>query len=39
MSRSLAWTEEVEADVEEALPPAVRRVLLALRRLHREEAD
>ncbi len=34
----LAWTEEIEADVEDALPPAVRHVLKAMRELHREEA-
>ncbi len=38
-SPDLAWTEEIEADVEEALAPAVRQVLRALRRLHREEGD
>ncbi len=37
MSESLAWTEAVSEDVEEALPPKMRQVLRALRRLHQEE--
>ncbi len=35
----LAWTEEIEADVVEALPPEMRQILRALRRLHQEEGD
>ncbi len=35
----LGWTEEIEPDVEAALPLAVQAVLRALRRLHREEGD
>ncbi len=39
MSESLAWVEEIEADVEEALPSKIRQVLKVLRQLHREEGD
>ncbi len=38
-SPDLSWVEEVEEDVEASLPGPMRHILLALRQLHREEAD
>ncbi len=38
-SPNLAWTEAVSEDVEEALAPAIRRVLRAMRRLHVAECE
>ncbi len=38
-SPNLSWVEAIPEDVEAALSPPVRRALLALRQLHREERD
>ncbi len=38
-SPDLAWVERVSEDVEEALAPAVRRVLRAMRQLHVAECE
>lgn len=35
----LSWTEAVPEDVEEALAPAVRRILRAMRHLHVAECE
>ncbi len=38
-SPDLSWIETVPEDVEEALAPAVRRVLRAMRQLHDAECE